>query len=188
MPKVGGYSEFSGKDAGFGILWNRAVYETIVSNGVIIQTSFPKGGPYVDPNGQSFGYCVFATRVTNATATPFELTISFPSDPFIVPDSYFKLFLPPDTMTLPKVMLYDYGATGLKSFLDAGLHTPTMLQRTLNPNEECFFYIGVLFPHAYGVARAALVVKEQDIFYRISGIARDLDSAMIPCGRIVVKK
>jgi len=93
------------------------VFDT--SKGVIIQNGLPKGGGYTDSTGKSFGYRIFWTRVFNETATPLELTINFPADSFAIlpsPDSYFKLFLPPDTMKLDKKSKYDYGVTGLKSF------------------------------------------------------------------------
>ena len=91
-------------------------------------------------------------------------------------------------MTLDKESLYNYGATGLKSFLDTGLNKPTMLQRTIHPKEECLFYIGMLF-HVpdNGRVRAGIILKEQDLFYRIS-MGKQLDSALIPCGKVVLKK
>jgi hypothetical protein len=55
-----------------------------------------------------------------------------------------------------------------------------MLQRTINPKEADLFYIGVLYYQASAPTRAELVLKEQDLFYRIGGIE-------IPCGRIVLK-
>ena len=158
---------------------------------VIIQNSLPKGGPYTDPNGKSFAYRIFWTRVINETDTPLEIIINFPADPFaMLPshDSYLKVFLPPDTMTLDKETLFAYGATGLNSFLDTGLNKPTMLQRTINPKEACLFYIGALFTQAYGVARAGLVLNDQDLFYGIRGIDPHLDPALIPCGQIAFKK
>src|SRR5687768_11756512 len=33
------------------------------SQGVIIQNSLPKGGPYTDPTGKRFGHAIFWTRV-----------------------------------------------------------------------------------------------------------------------------
>jgi hypothetical protein len=156
---------------------------------VIIQNSLPKGGSYTDSTGKNFGYRIFWYRVINETSAPLELTINFPADSFAILSSpdYLKVFLPSDTMTLDKETLYSYGATGLISFLDTGLTKPTMLQRTINPKEACLFYIGALFTQGYGAARAGLVLKEQDLFYRIRGIAPDLDSALIPCGQIVFK-
>ena len=159
-------------------------YSDSTGKGIIIQNSLPRGDRYIDPAGRISAYGIFWTRVINETTTPFELTISFPADSFAIPtwpDSYLKLFLPPDTMTLDKESLYNFGATGLKSFLDTGLNKPTMLQRVINPKEECLFYIGAL-PGAG--SRAALVLKAQGLFYRIN-IIPDL---LIPCGQIVFKR
>ena len=162
-----------------------------VDTGVVIQNSLPLGGPYIDPTGKRFGYAIFWTRVINKTVTPLEIKINFPADSFTIfpsPDSYLKLFLPPGEMTLDKESLLDYGATGLKSFMDTDLHKPTMLQRIIHPKEECLFYIGMLFRVPdNGPVRTGLVLKGQDLFYRIS-IAKQIESALIPCGRITFKE
>ena len=154
--------------------------------GIIIQNSFPKGGQiYTDPTGKDFVYAIFWTRVINETASPVELTIKFPAESFAVPsspDNYFKLFLPPDTMTIDKEPLFDYGITDLKSFLDTSLNKPTMLQKSINPKEAFLFYVATLFSHGVdAVVRAALVLREQDLFYKITG-------KEIPSGQIVLKK
>jgi hypothetical protein len=163
-------------------------YTDSTGKGVIIQNSLPKGGRgFTDATGRKFGYRVFWTRVINEAATPLELTINFPADSFPLPspDSYMKVFLPPDTMTLDKETLHDYGATGLKSFFDTVLHTPTMLQRTINPKQACLFYIVVLRHHSgSGTPRGGLVLKEQDLFYKINP---EFGSALIPCGKIVFR-
>ncbi len=158
---------------------------------VIIQNSFPKGGPYKHPTGKRFGRGIFWTRVINETATPLEITINFPADSFPVPpspDSYVKLFLPPNTMTLDKVSLYDYGATGLISFFDTSLNKSTMLQKTINPKEEYLFYIALLMQVPdNGPVRTEIVLKDKDLFYKIS-IVPHFDSVLIPCGHIIIKK
>lgn len=166
-------------------------------DGVIIQNSLPRGGGYLDSSGtigyldsagKHFGHAIFWTGVTNKTATPLELTINFPTDSFTIflsTDSYIKLFLLPDTMTLEKESLYNYGVTGLKSFFDTSFNKPTMLQRTINPNEACLFYVTMLSYQARGTVRAGFVLKEQDLFYRFS---IDRDSVLIPCGNIILKK
>ena len=155
---------------------------------VIVYSSLPKGGGgYTDSTGRKYSYVIFWTRVINQSATPLELAVKFPADPFKIfpsPDSHIRLFLPPDTMTLEKVPLGDYGLTNLQSFLDTGFNKPGMMQRTLGPNGECFFYIPVVIYQARGTARAALVLKGQDLFFRIS---IDPDAALIPCGRLVFK-
>ena len=157
---------------------------------IIIQNSLPKGLSYTDPTEKHFEGRIFWTRVINNTAIPLELTINFPADSFAFvssPDSYLKVFLPVDTMTLGNEALYAYGLAGLKSFLDTSLNKPMMLQRTIDPQEDCSFYIGVLIYHGGGVARAELVLKRHDLFYNIRGISTELDATLIPCGQIVFK-
>jgi hypothetical protein len=89
-------------------------------------------------------------------------------------------------MTPDKESLYDYGLTGLKSFLDTSFNKPTKLQRTINPKEECRFYIAYVVALSHmsynGVVRTELILKEQNLFYRINR----LDS-LIPCGHIIFK-
>jgi hypothetical protein len=173
-------------------------YSETESNGVIIQNSFPKGGPYPDPTGKHMGrsFLIFFNRIINETATPLELTINFPADAFATGEGknfYLKIFLPSDTMTFAKQGLYNYGVTGLEYFLD--FNQPTMLRRTINPHEEFLFYIGTVFYPAWEVAgaehyeksrggnRGELVLKEQNLFYRMTP---QIDS--LPCGNIVFKK
>lgn len=174
------------------------------SQGVIVQNSLPKGDRHTDSKGKNYGIAIFWSRVINETDSPIELTINFSADSLEIissPDSYLKLFLPSDTMTLDKVGLYNYGVTDLTSYLDHGLDKPTMLRRTINPKEAYLFYVGVVryqVPHqgpgrrrpglrqaGGGATRTALVLKEGELFYRVS---IDHQSTLIPCGRIVFKK
>ncbi|HYG01114.1 MAG TPA: hypothetical protein VD927_01660 [Chryseosolibacter sp.] len=150
---------------------------------VIVQNSVRKGGQYIDPSGKEFFHAIYWYRVINESSAPLELTINFPADSFATvpsPDSYLKVFLPSDTMTLDKENLYAFGATGLKSFLDSGLKKSTTLQRTIAHKGACLFYIGALYYKAFAPAYAALVIRDQDVFYSIGGLE-------IPCGKIVFK-
>ena len=136
--------------------------------------------------GKTYSYVIFWFRVMNESAAPAELTVKFPAKPFTIfpsPDSHTRIFLPPDSMTLDKVQLGDYGLN-LQSFLNAGFNKPGMVQKTINPKDEFMFYIAVLIYQARGTARAALVLKGQDLFFRIS---IDPSSALIPCGQLVFK-
>jgi hypothetical protein len=120
----------------------RFEYIDSTGEGIIIQNSLPKGGVainrgYTDSTGKIHGFGIFWTRVINETATPLELTINFPADSFAIssaPNSYFKLLLPPGTMTLDMQSLYNYGyeITDLRSFLDTSFNKPTMLHPGLS--------------------------------------------------------
>jgi hypothetical protein len=169
----------------------RLTAQVDTSKGVTIQNSFPKGDGHTDPDGKTFGYAVFWTRVMNETASPLELSISFSADSFAISVqrvSYVKIFLPPDKMTMDKESLYNYGATGLTSFLDTGLNKPTMLRKTINAKEEYLFYVGLRpLVGVNGSLRTGFVLKGQNLFYRISTSGQS-DAVLIPCGQITLKK
>lgn len=151
-------------------------YSETVSNGVVIQNSFPKGGPYTGPikKHYNYSYLVFFTRIFNETENPFELNVNFSADSIAIPNSpntFIKLFLPPDTMTLDKQNLFSYGVTELESF-----DKSTRFQRIINPKEDCLFYVIAIFYQTTADAqnqqrggnRAELVLKGQELFYRMS--------------------
>ena len=158
--------------------WSDTMYEYTDSTGkrLIIQNGFPRGGPYTDPNGKECFKVIFWTRLINETDNPLELKIDFPVDSFEVPwlpGKYYKVLVPPDTMTIDKETLYDYGLTGLKSFLDNSIHKPSSLKRIINPKESSGFYVVLLSritegTQGGGALRTALSLKGQDLFYRIS--------------------
>ena len=171
-------------------IYTDSIYNAPSGIVVRIQNSFPRGGPYIDPSGKSFGQAIFWTRVINESETPIELSISFPADSFAIlptPESYLKLYLPPNIMAPDKESMYNYGATGLKSFLDTGIRETTYLRKTLDPKEECLFNIGALSYQSGGIVRAGLIFKDQALFYKI-GILPHFDSEIFPCGQIGLKK
>lgn len=166
-------------------------YSETTSDGVIIQNSFPKGGPYRGPTTEhyNYSYLVFFSRVINETANPLELIVNFSADSIAIPNSpgtFVKLFLPQETMTLEKQSLFSYGITTLESF-----NQSTSFQRKLNPKEDCLFYVVAIFYQTNADAwnqerggnRAELVLKGQDLFYRMPP---QIDS--LRCGHIIFNK
>jgi len=156
--------------------WSDTKYEYTDSIGksLIIQNGLPRGEPYNDLNGKQYFKVIFWTRITNETDQPLELKIDFPVDSFEVPwlpGKYYKVLVPPDTMAIENEALYDYGLTGLKSFLNNSLHKPSLLKRTINPKESSGFYVVILSKineGAPGALRTGLSIKGQDLFYRVS--------------------
>ncbi len=163
------------------------VYSETMSNGVTLQNSFPKGGPYTGPIKKYFNVSnlTFLTRVFNKTENPLELIVNFSADSIAIPnspDTFMKLFLLPDTMTLDKRNLFNYGVTELESFDQS-----TSLQRKLNPNEDCLFNVIAIFYQTKagewnerGGNRAELILKGQDLYYRMPP---QVDS--LRCGHIL---
>jgi len=132
---------------------------------------------------------VFFTRVINETGNSLELTVNFSTDSIVIPnspDTFVKLFLPSDTMTLDKQNLFSYGIAELESF-----DKSTWFQRTINPKEDCLFYVVAIIYQTMadvrdqqrGGNRAELVLKGQDLFYRM---LPQIDSLL--CGHIIFNK
>jgi hypothetical protein len=161
-------------------------YTDSTGNDIIIQNSFPKGRDYYDSTGRYEGCRLFWTRIINETTSPIDLSIDFPAESFLiynVPDAYFKLFLPPDTVSIDELSTYSWGISDLNSFLDTDIDKSILLDRTINPNEEYIFFTGLLVPN--GTVRAGIVTQQQDLFYRVS--IDPFGSTKIPCGQIIVK-
>lgn len=161
-------------------------YEVSARKGISILNSYPKGGSYTNPIGERFGYGIFWTRLMNETNASFEVSINFPADTFDIFSpivSHLQLFLPPGTMTADKGHEFDYGATELKAFLDKGINEPTQLQKIIEPGQEHYFYVGLLYKAPNnGPVRTKFVLKEEDLFYSIS--IDPYGSALIPCGKL----
>jgi hypothetical protein len=170
-------------------------YTDSIGKSLFIINSFRKGGPYIDPKGKSYGKVIFWTRLINETDNPLELKIDFSVDSFDVPGlpgKYYKVLVPPDTMTIEKESLYDYGMIGLKHFLDNNIHKPSSLKRTINPKESSGFYIVILFDHEVGAPfRTGLSIKGQNLVCRISRASEArpplISEKEITCGSINFK-
>jgi hypothetical protein len=170
-------------------------YTDSIGKSLIILNSFRQGAPYIDPKGISYGKVIFWTRLINETDNPLELKIDFPVDSFEVPGltgKYYKVLVPPDTMTIEKESLYDYGMTGLKLFLDNNIHKPSSLKRTINPKESSGFYIVIIFDHEVGAPfRTGLSIKGQNLVCRISRASEArpplISEKEIDCGSINLK-
>ncbi len=163
---------------------------------ITIQNSFPKGGmiepngtQYSDSTGKLYAFASFWTRIINETDIPLELNINVPADSFAIftrPDSYLKLFLPKEEFSFDKLPKFNYGLTEIKSYLDANFDNANMLQKTINPNEEHIFYLIALSHQASGTPRAGFLLKELDLYYKMSVAPHG--SGIVPIGTIALKK
>ena len=160
-----------------------------------LQNSFPKGGSYIEPGGEvgytaadgtRYGIGIFWTRIVNEGSSPLTLSLTFPADSFALDgkDSYYRLSLPTDTMTLAKRSEFNYGIRGLKTFFDENLYRSTSLQRTLAAGEEFLFYVALLI-HApqNGAIRTALEADEAGALrYRVR--VEPFGEQLLPAGRV----
>jgi len=172
-------------------------YTDSIGKRLIIQNGFPRGGmKYTDPNGEVYVYAIFWTGIINETDNLLELKIHFPVDSYEVrslPGKYYKILVPPDTMTLDKFPLFNYGLTDLDSFLGNSIHKPSSLKRTINPKESSGFYVVILclVEGAHGTMRTGLSLTGQDLFYRIKNDGSKSNTKSsdkeINCGSINLK-
>lgn len=167
-------------------------YEDSSGTTLSIENSLPRGGHrYTDPEGKSFVYTIYWTRLSNLSADPLEVQINFPADSIPLTassDIFFKLVLPPNKVeTAQKALInnnmsgskpditdrdpvYNYGLLDLESVLDQRLHKPSSFQRILQPNDTVSFYVVNLFNKGVkGVVRTGLSLEEQELFYTVNG-------------------
>jgi hypothetical protein len=167
-------------------------YSDSIGKRVTILNSFRRGEPYTDPKGISYGKVIFWTRLVNETDNSLELNIDLGVDSVEVPGlpgKYYNLLVPPDTMTMDKESMHDYGMTGLETYLDNNIHKPSTLRRRINPKESSGFYVIILFDHEVGGPfRTGLSIKGQNLFYSISRAAKEqppvISDREILCGSI----
>ena len=148
-------------------------YTDTFGKSIIIENSLPKGGlKYTSSNGKNYVYAIFWTRITNETSNPFEFSVNFSSDSIKLPsqgDNYFKIYLPSDKMTIDKKPSFNYGLTGLDSYLDKELYKSSTRKVTISPKDSNMFYVIILFDHGVdGVIRAGFSIKGENLYYRIN--------------------
>ncbi len=174
-------------------------YADATGKRIIIHNSLPKGATYTGPNGKQYFKVIFWTRITNETDNSLELKIDFPLDLYEapgLPGNHFKVLVPPDTMTIDKEPFYDYGFTGLKTFLDSSIHKPSSLKRIINPKESSGFYVVLLSLTTEitpgSTLRTGLSLNGQNLIYKISRYASTAGHPLISekeinCGSINLK-
>lgn len=177
----------------------RYEYADAMGKRVIINNSLPKGTTYTAPNGKKYFKVIFWSRIVNEADNPIEMNISFPVELYEVPGlagNYYKILVPPDTMTVDKEPLYDYGMTDLKSFLDSSINKPSSIKRTISPKDSIGFYVVLLSVTTEitpgSTMRTGLGIKGQNLVYKISRYASKqghplLSEKEINCGSINFK-
>lgn len=174
-------------------------YADAMGKRIIITNSLPRGTTYTAPDGKKYFKVLFWSGISNETDNPLEMNINLPVELYEVPGlpgNHYKMLIPPDTMTVDKEPLYDYGMTGLKSFLDNSMNKPSSIKRTINPKESTGFYVVLLSLTTEitpgSTMRTGLKVKGQNLVYKISRYASKpghplLSEQEIICGTINFK-
>ncbi|MEZ4778569.1 MAG: hypothetical protein R2786_04230 [Flavobacteriaceae bacterium] len=160
-------------------------YSVSQGNTIKVTNSLPRGGEvYTNSAGETYSYVIFWHKVSNEAETPIHLKLNFPPKSFTIfpsPDSHIRIYLPTEIMTSEKINLFNYGLLNLKDFLDSEFYEPSLMEKTINPKEEYFFYTSVLIYQQQGTARAGLIKEGNDLFYQLK-IGEN--ATLIPCGQI----
>lgn len=156
-------------------------YKDFKGNSVMISNSFPKGGGVVDNNGKNLGYRVFWNRIRNESISPIDFHVKFPEATFVKPKGYpVKIVLPKENMKYEKIQLFDFGLTNLQSLFNDESNQLSFLDKKISPKEDYFFYV-IMFIQETGTARAELILKGINMYYKIKVGS---DSTLIPCGNL----
>ncbi|MEL6390812.1 MAG: hypothetical protein AAFQ02_11690 [Bacteroidota bacterium] len=178
-------------------IYNDTTYLLDGTVSVRIQNSYPKGGApmdrdgvqgYTDNEGRMYGYVLFWTRVMNTSVKAIKLEISFPPIPshlFHNPSSFARLLLPSAPVDLNRVDDYNYGITGMRSFLNEHWDTESGLEISLAPGEEHTFFVTALSYKAGGRVRSKLLLEDPGILNYWIEISPH-GGGTINCGRISV--
>lgn len=164
---------------------------------ILFQNGYSRGGRnYIDPKGNACAYVMFWTRVINETDTPLEMDINCPVQTHEIsnfPGKYFKILVPPDTMTLEKIR--DLNLTAMESFFNRTIDKPTLVKRTIHPNESSGFYFAMLImtQETTGMTRTEMCLRGQDLIYSIKRYSTTKPSTLIDeiefkCGSINLKE
>lgn len=149
------------------------VYSNALDKTLIIENSFPKGGlEYTDLLGNTFVYAIFWTRISNSMDQPFDFSIHFPADSFLLPnssDNYCRIVLPKAKMSLDKAPMFNYGLSNLAVVLDPVVDQPSVFESIIPPMTSGMFYVITLFDHGIeGKIRAGLSIQDQNLIYTIN--------------------
>ena len=120
-------------------------YNSAESESILIQNSYPKGGPYPGITTQHFNhsYLVFFSRIENKSDSAIKIDLTIKTDPIPIPNSpgtYMQLYLPQDEMTTDKINQFSYGldSVPLNQY-------ESDYKKKLDPGEHCYFYTVAFF-------------------------------------------
>lgn len=151
---------------------------------ILIENSFPKGGSFLDTNGNSYGYGIFFSTIKNDSEIPLHIKLDFPSTPISMNNpkgTQIEIFLPSETWQINNLDSLDYGVKDL-SFFDNPQTGNRSLKRTIDPNNKTNFFVAISFiNYASGPVRTSMTLEDDSLIYEVKYTALN-ESVRIPCG------
>lgn len=161
-------------------------YSPSPKNSIIITNSLPRGGGLVQHNGKEYNYFIFWASIQNATRSTLALQFNFPKQKFFNGSkSHVKVAFTKAKMTSDKVQEFDYGLKDLAALLNKESNQVKRLETKVLPNNAYMFYIPVFIHKTKWPVRAAFILKEKELFYKIIA---GTDTIMVPCGELKKEK
>lgn len=171
---------------------NESRYSDSEGNEIIIQNSYPRGGPYTGPDGTQYGCGFYWSRLINKSEKELEVSLNFPAESFefqSTDETYLKFFLPPDMITEEKLSLYNYGAKDPQTYLDNNINLSTSNDFRLGVGEEkliCIIMLFKILDQGNGGVRTGLLFDDRNLLYRVN-IGDQIGPESFPAGKIEFK-
>jgi hypothetical protein len=165
--------------------YSKVVYSALSQKKIIITNSLPKGGGIVSYKGKEYNYFIFWTNIRNEAISPLDLKIKFPTIIFIKSEeSYAKVVFTKSNMTIDKIQEFDYGLTGITTFLNNESNQLKDLNNRISPFNNYLFYSAIFIHKTKWPVRAEYTLKDKKLFFRITAGS---DVVMVSCGSLDFK-
>lgn len=154
--------------------YSQSEYAVAGGGQVLIQNGLPKGGiRLTDSKGDQYSVVVFWNRILNETDSVRKVRMKVPQQAYAIPSlpgHYYKVVVPPDTMTPEKTSASFYGLKKIEALLNNQLAGSESIQRKIAPHGSTGFYVVIfgLSEGAHGTMRTELSLKGTDLFYRMN--------------------
>lgn len=160
----------------------KVIYNSSTKHSTIFTHSLPKGGGLVQYQGKEYNYFIFWASIRNESRSPLELLIQFPKLNYFNSDkAHFTVAFTKTPMSSAKVQDFDYGLKDIASLLQIESTQLQNLTSRISPKNEFLFYIPIFIHKTKWPVRAAFILKENKLFYRVTA---GTDTVTVPCGEI----
>lgn len=166
--------------------YTKVVYTSSTKESTIITNSLPRGGGIVKHKGKEYNYFIFWASILNNSSSTLAVEIKFPSPNYFNSNkAHFIAALTKAEMKAEKVKEFDYGLTDIPALLNNASNQLKYLNTRILPQKEYLFYIPVFMHNTKWPVRAAFILKDKKLFYKITA---GTDTALVPCGSLVFVK
>lgn len=136
-----------------------------LKSGLRVEYGSNLGTTHKDTSGTEHFYVHITATITNDSTIPIHLQLALAKEyefPTFCNDDKYKVFLLPEELTPDTATLYNNILNGQHDFLNTPLDNPSVLNKTLKPDEYCVVTIGALTPKPSNCAPVPRAVFSHD--------------------------